>query len=47
MMVRWMCGVSLNYRSCNVDLYSQSMADVMRHDRLKWFGHMERKGVDD
>ena len=23
------------------------VADVVRHGRLRWFGHLERKGVDD
>ena len=34
-----------------MDLYSllgvQSVADVVRHGRLKWFGHLERRSVDD
>ena len=25
----------------------QSKADVVRHGRLRWFGHLERKSVDD
>ena len=49
MMVRWMCGVSLNDRKRSVDLYSllgvQSVADVVRHDRFRWLGHLERIGV--
>ena len=49
--VRWMCGVSLKDRSCSVDLYTllgvQSVADVVRHGRLKSFGNLEHKGVDD
>ena len=51
MMVRWMCGVSLKDRKCSVDLYSllgvQSVADVVRHGRLRWFGHLEHRSVDD
>ena len=51
MMVRWMCGVSLKDRKRSVDLYSllgvQSVADVVRHGRLRWFGHLERRNVDD
>ena len=23
------------------------MADVVRHGRLRWFGHLEQKSVDD
>ena len=51
MMVRWMCGVSLKDRKPSEDLYSllgiQSVAKVVRHDRLRWFGHVERKNGDD
>ena len=51
MMVRWMCGVSLNDRKPSEVLYSllgvQSMAEVVRHGRLRWFGHLERKSGDD
>ena len=51
MMMRWMCGVSLMDRKCSVDLYSllgvQSVADVVRRDRLRWFGHLECRSVDD
>ena len=51
MMVRWMCGVSLQDRKRSVDLYSllgvQSEADVVRHGRLRWFGHLESRSVDD
>ena len=48
MMVRWMCGVSLNDRKHSVDLYSllwvQSVAEVVRRGRLRWFGHVEMIG---
>ena len=51
MMVRWMCGVSLKDGKCSVDLYSllrvQSVAEVVRRGRLRWFGHVERKSGDD
>ena len=51
MMVRWTCGVSLKDRRCSVDLYSllgvRSVADVVRQGRLRWFRHLEPKGVDD
>ena len=26
---------------------NRSVADVVRHGRLRWFRHLERKGVDD
>ena len=51
MMVRWMCGVSLNDKKRSVDSYSllrvQSVAEVVRHGRLRWFGHVECKSGDD
>ena len=51
MIVRWMCGVSLKDRKRSVDLYSllgvRSMADVVRRGRLRWFGHLELRSVDD
>ena len=51
MMVRWMCGVSLKDRKRSVDLYSllgvQSVDEVVRRSRLRWFGHVERKNGDD
>ena len=51
MMVRWMCGVSLRDRKRSVDLYSllgvESVAEVVRRGRLRWFGHVERKSEDD
>ena len=51
MMVRWMCEVSLKDRKRSVDLYSllgvQSMAEVVRQGRLRWFGHVECKSGDD
>ena len=41
MMVRWMCGVSLKDRKRSVVLYNllgiQSVANVVRHCRLRWF----------
>ena len=50
-MVRWMCGVSLNDRKRSVDLYRllgvQSVDEVVRRGRLRWFGHVERKSEDD
>ena len=51
MMVRWMCGVSLKDRKRSVDMYSllrvQSVAEMVRHGRLRWFGHVEHKSGDD
>ena len=46
-----LCGVSLKDRKHSVDLYSlqgvQSVADVVRHGRLKWIGHLEHRSVND
>ena len=51
MMVRWMCGVRLKNRIPSVELYGrlgvEEVADVVRRGRLRWFGHLERKGRDD
>ena len=42
-----MCGVSLKDKKQSEDFYShlgiQSVADVVRHGRLRWFGHLEQK----
>jgi len=51
MMVRWMCGVSLKNRISSEELNGrlgvEGVADVVRRGRLRWFGHLERKGSDD
>ena len=51
MMVRWMCGVLLKDKKRTVDIHIllgvESMAEVVRHGRLRWFGHVERKSGDD
>ena len=51
MMVRWMCGVSLRERKSSSELNRrlgvEGVADVVRRGRLRWFGHLERKGNDD
>ena len=51
MMGRWMCGVSLKDRKRSEDLCNllgiNCVADVVRRGRLRWFGHLERKSVDD
>ena len=43
--------MSLKDRKRSVELYSllrvQSVAEVVRHGRLRWFGHVERKSGDD
>ena len=45
------CGVSSRDRKHSVDLYSllgmQSLADVARRGRMRWFGYLEHKSEDD
>jgi len=49
--VRSMCGVSLREEKFSDELLSclgiVSAADVVRKGRLCWYGHMERKDVED
>ena len=49
-MIRWICGVSLKdkqYTSVLLDrLGLLSVREVMRRKRLRWFGHVERRGED-
>ena len=51
MMVRWMCGVTLKDRVASDELLSrlgiESITEVVRRGRLRWFGHVERKADDD
>jgi len=50
-MIRWMCGVSVKERRSNEELRRRlgvaAIADVMRRNRLRWFGHVERKDDED
>ena len=51
MMIRWMCGVTLKDRKSNIELRErlgvESVSEVVRRSRLRWFGHVERKSGDD
>ena len=51
MMIRWMCGVTLKDRKESEELRQRlgiiSVCDKVRQGRLRWFGHVERKGKDD
>ena len=42
-MVRWMCGVTLKNRTRSDELMErlgvESITDVIRRGRLRWFGH--------
>ena len=46
-MIRWMCGVSLKERKPSTELRRRpgavAIGDVVRRDRLRWHGHVERK----
>jgi hypothetical protein len=50
-MIRWMCGVSLTDRIHSEDLRDlvgvEPIGEVYRRNRLRWFGHVERKEDDD
>ena len=47
-MIRWMCGVSMKDRMTNEDLRRlvgvQPITTVIRSGRLRWYGHVMRKG---
>src|SRR5580658_2503482 len=50
-MIRWTCGVSLRERQTNIELRSrfgiESIVEVVRRNRLRWFGHVQRRSDDD
>ena len=50
-MTRWMCGVTLKDRwkseKLRKSLDIEDVADVIRKNRLGWFGHLERKDEGD
>lgn len=50
MMVRWMCGVSLKDKRHSEELLKwlgiESVLEVVRRSRLRWFGHVERMCTD-
>ena len=51
MMIRWMCGVALHSGKTSEEIRNRlgivSVSDMMRQGRLRWFGHIEHKDVDD
>ena len=51
MMVRWMCGVTLKNRITSEELRNrlsiEAVTEIVRRDRLRWFGHVEKKADDD
>ena len=46
-MLRWMTGVSLSKRKSNESVRSMlaidDIGEVMQQNRLRWFGHVERR----
>jgi len=50
-MLRWMCGVTLKDQVPTAELRKrlgvESVVDVMKRGRLRWFGHVERKEKND
>ena len=50
-ILRWNCGVTLRDKVPTVELRRrlgiEEVVEVMRRGRLRWFGHVERKEVDD
>ena len=48
-MVRWMCRVSLRERKSSEELRGRlgipSLLTVLRKNRLRWYGHVERMDV--
>jgi hypothetical protein len=51
MMIRWMCSVTLRDRVASKELRMrlgiESVLDLVRRSRLRWFGHVERKNNND
>ena len=50
-MIRWMCGISMKDRRTNEELRRmdgvQPIITVIRSGRLRWYGHVMRKGDRD
>jgi hypothetical protein len=50
-MIRWMYGISLRDRVPSEELRVwvgvEAISDVCMRNRLRWFGHVERKEDDD
>ena len=51
MMIRWMCGVTLRNGKTSEEMRNRlglvSVSDLVRQERLRWFGHVERKDAED
>ena len=46
-MIRWMCGVSLKDRRTNEKVGVEPITTFIRSGRLRWYGHVMRKGDED
>ena len=50
-MIRWMCGISLKDRRTNEELRGlvgvEPITTFIRSGRLRWYGHVMRKGDED
>ena len=50
-MIRWMCGISLKDRRTNEELRRlvgvEPITTFIRSGRLRWYGHVMRKGDED
>ena len=50
-MIRWMCGVTVKAIKSNEELRQRlgvaAISDVVRRNKLRWFGHVERRGEED
>ena len=51
-MIKWMCGISLKDRMTNEELrrlvgVEHSITTFIRSGRLRWYGHVMRKGDGD
>ena len=50
-MIRWMCGISMKDRRTNEELRRlvavEPITTVIRSGRLRWYGHVMRKGDED
>ena len=50
-MIRWMCGISLKDRRTNEELRGlvgvEFITTFIRSGRLRWYGHVMRKGDED
>ena len=49
-MIRWMCGICMKDRRINEELRRlvgvEPITTVIRSDRLRWYGHVMRKGEE-